>query len=341
MIHWRATGCAFLMSIVAATSVFGAGNPPSAPEPAIAGIGEALPPLSDRDRRKMTARANAGDLDAIYELAHHALLSSDGSMNLPMYNGIEEGWKNPRESERWWRKAASLGDPKAMILLGHMYAEPWGVPQDIEEAAHWFKAAADLNSVEAVQALVDLYIGTWTDERNDVEANRWLMRAVSMGDRHAMLLLGLRYDAGWGIREDPTEAARWYTKVIEGGWKRNQYGDLHTALNNLGALYEEGRGVSKDESKAAEFYGRAAHAWSAATYNLAVLCESGRGVQQDKAAAIWLYRKAAIMRQMPEAIAALKRFGFKVPTTAKDQNDEANALLAHDKEKRTTTPCDP
>lgn len=338
MTHWRATVCAFLMSIFTTTSVFAEDKPPSAPESAIAAIGVALPPLSDQARQKLTARANAGDLDAMYELAHHALRSGDGAMGGPMY--YWGSWNNPKESEHWWRKAAALGDPKAMILLGHLYAEPWGVPQDIKEAAHWFKQAADLNNLEAVQALVDLYIGAWSDERDDVEANRWLMRAVSMGDRHAMLLLGLRYDVGWGIREDPAEAARWYEKVIAGGWERNQFGDLHIALNNLGALYEEGRGAPKDESKAATLYGRAAHTWSAAPYNLAVLCESGRGVQQDRVAAVWLYREAAI-RDMPEAIAALQRLGFKVPTSAKEQNDEAGALLAHDKEKRTKTACDP
>jgi TPR repeat protein len=338
MRHWRAVVCAILTSIFTTTSVVGEDNPPSAAEPAIAGIGEALPPLSDRARQKFTARAEAGDLDAMYELAHHALWSGDGPMGGQMYYWGR--WNNPKESERWWRKAAALGDPKAMILLGHMYAEPWGVPQSIEEGAHWFKQAADLNSLEAVQALVDLYIGAWSDERDDAAANQWLTRAESMGDRHAMLLVGLRYDAGWGIREDPAEAAHWYEKLIAGGWNKDYSSDLNTAWNNLGALYEQGRGEPRDESKAAEFYGKAARGWSAATYNLAVLCESGRGVQQDKAAAAWLYREAA-MREVPEAIAALKRLGFKIPATAKEQEDEATALQAHDKEKRTKTACDP
>jgi hypothetical protein len=47
------------------------------------------------------------------------------------------------------------------------------------------------------------------------------------------------------------------------------------------------------------------------------------------------------MRHMPEAVAALNRLGFKLPTTAKEQNDEAAALLVHEKEKRTKTACDP
>jgi uncharacterized protein len=337
MRHWRAVLCALLTSIFA-TPVFGDGKPSSPRTSATAGIGEALPPLSDQARQKLVARADAGDLGAMYELAHHALRSGDSVMGGPMY--YWGTWNNPKESDYWWRKAAVLGDPKAMILLGHMYAEPWGVPQNIEEAAYWFKKAADLNSLEAIQALVNLYIGAWSDERDDSEANKWLIRAAAMGDRHAMLFLGLRYDAGWGVREDAAEAARWYGKVIAGGFNSEHLPDLNTARNNLGALYEEGRGVPKDESKAAVYYGEAARGWSAATYNLAVLCEQGRGVEQNKAAAVWLYRKAAF-RDMREAAAALKRLGFKIPANAKEQDDEGTALLAHDKETRVKTTCDP
>ena len=349
---------AFLMSFFATTFAAGEDKAPPPPEAAVSGIGEALPLLTDRARKKLMARADAGDLKAIYELAHHALMScvgSSGFMCGAMYYWWT--WNDPSEAERWWRKAAGLGDPKAMILLGHMYAEPWGVSQDIPKAAEWFKKAAELNSLEAVQALVDLYIGAWSDERDDAEANRWLMRAVSMGDRHAMLLLGLRYDAGWGIREDPAEAARWYEKVIAAGWNAHFDSDLNTAQNNLGALYEEGLGVAKNESRAAQLYIEAARSsavgkWdpigyaffgggsTTAAYNLAVLCEAGRGVQQDKAAAAWLYRKAAF-REMPDAIAGLKRLSFKMPATTKQQEDEAAALLAHGYEKRIRTTCDP
>lgn len=137
MRHWRTVVWALLVSVSATTPVFAADKSPSATESAIAGIGEALPPLSNQARNKLVARAEAGNLDAMYELAHHALRSGDGIMGGPMYYWGR--WNDPKESERWWRKAAALGDPKAMILLGHMYAEPWGIRQNIEEAGYWSK----------------------------------------------------------------------------------------------------------------------------------------------------------------------------------------------------------
>ncbi len=125
-----------------------------------------------------------------------------------------------------------------MILLGHMYAEPWGMPQDISQAGDWFRKAADANRLEGVQDLIDLYLGAWSDERDEPAANFWLARAAAMGDRHAMFILGLRYDAGWGVRADAVEAAAWYAKVIDA--PDSDAVDRRMAMNNLGALYETG-----------------------------------------------------------------------------------------------------
>jgi len=311
MTNRGAVVCAFLTSLMATTVAHGADKAPPAPEPAVSGIGVALPPLSDRDRQKLTARAEAGDLDAMYELAHHALRSGDPVMGGPMY--YWGSWNDPRESERWWRKAAALGDPKAMILLGHLYAEPWGVPQDIQEAASWFQKAAQKNNLEAIQDLIDLYLGAWSDERDDAAANVWLQRAAAMSDAHAMMILGLRYDAGWGIREDPVEAARWYMKVIERDGSEDDRRTQSIAWNNLGALYELGRGVPKNESKAAELYRKAAGYVPfslPAMYNLASLCAEGRGVPQNRNAAIRLYL-VVDWYGVPEAGQALARLGVQ------------------------------
>lgn len=300
--------CSFFL--FAATCASGQSGTPTVPESATSGIGEALPPLDDRARKMLTARASAGDLNAMYELAHHALRSGDKIMGGPMY--YWGNWNNPKEAEYWWSKAAALGDPKAMILLGHMYAEPWGVPQNIAKAAQWFERAAGLDSLEAMRALADLYMGVWSDERDEAKANQWLMRAASMGNRQAMLLLGLRYDAGWGIREDPAEAARWYSKVGDHGAEEDRRTES-IAQNNLGVLYELGRGVPKDESKAAELYrkaaGRALFSLSA-MYNLASLCADGRGVPENRNAAIQLYLSADRMG-LPAAKQALARLGVE------------------------------
>src|SRR5580704_8405952 len=44
-------------------------------------------------------------------------------------------------------------DPKAMTLLGELYANGLGVPQDDKKAAEWYKLAADRGDREAMFAL--------------------------------------------------------------------------------------------------------------------------------------------------------------------------------------------
>lgn len=286
-------------------------------------------PLSGSERQALTARADSGDLEAMHTLARRAL-----RVGGPLY--FPGSWGDVNESQRWWRRAAALGDTKAMIALGHMYAEPWGVPQDLSEAANWFKQVAEMNRLDGMQELVRLYLGEWSDERDEAAAAIWMEKAAAVGDRQSTRLLGLRYDAGWGVPADAAAAAAWYEKVLasEGMALR----DRIVALNNLGALYEQGRGVAKDEAKAAELY-RAASELSSirGTYNLAVLCEAGRGVPQDKVAALWLYRRAANYNQVSDAADALKRLGF----TPQSTDGEGAAVAAHAKEQTAKTACNP
>jgi TPR repeat protein len=315
---------AVLMSGCLAEPSSAADRSPPEQEHALALIAVDLPPLTDFEKRALTLRAERGDLKAIYELAHHALRTGG-----PMY--FWGDWGDPREAEKWWRRAAALGDPKAMILLGHLYAEPWGVPQDLSEAAKWFRLAADKGRLEAVQDLAALYMGEWSDERDDDLASIWLRRAADMGDDRSMLLLALRYDAGWGVREDAREAASWYRKVISAVRTRQVNADQSVALNNLGILYEKGRGVPQDDAVAAALYRLAR-----SDFNLARLCEVGRGVALDREGALWRYREVALFSDTPDVDQALKRLGY----VRSDQEAEAGALLEHDKQKAKTT-CDP
>jgi TPR repeat protein len=280
--------------------------------------------LSKSERHALVARTNPGDVEAMRTLGWRALRVG------PLY--FEFGsWGDVEGAKRWWRKAADLGDPAAMILLGHLYAEPWGVAQDLPEAAKWFRLAADKGQLEAVQDLAALYMGEWSDERDDDQASIWLHRAAAMGDEHSMLLLGLRYDAGWGVREDAHEAASWYRLVISKARPDRATEDQSEALNNLGVMYEKGRGVPQDYGMAASLYARAR-----ADFNLARLCEAGLGVAQDREGALWLYRNVALFNETPDVDQALKRLGY----VTRDQDTEARALLDHDQHE-AKTPCAP
>ncbi len=82
---------------------------------------------------------------------------------------------------REFRVLAAQGHAGAQTILGIMYADGEGVPQD------------------------------------DAEAVKWYRKAAKQGDAYAQYNLGVMYDKGRGVLQDYAEAARWYRKAAEQG----------------------------------------------------------------------------------------------------------------------------
>ena len=79
------------------------------------------------------------------------------------------------------RRVEEKNDPKAMTLLGELYADGLGVPNDDKKAADWYKLA------------------------------------VARGDREAMFALSMFRMAGRGGPADPPEAVRLLTEAARLG----------------------------------------------------------------------------------------------------------------------------
>src|SRR5262249_26240631 len=56
------------------------------------------------------------------------------------------------------RLAGDAGDPKAMALLGELYANGNGVPQDYKKAAEWYRLAAERGDAAGTFALALLHL---------------------------------------------------------------------------------------------------------------------------------------------------------------------------------------
>ena len=88
----------------------------------------------------LTARADAGDSDAMFELGKRYYQADDG------------GTRHP-DVRQWWFRAAELGHARAMFGLGALYARGHGVQQDHLRARHWWRRAADLGDAQAIHNL--------------------------------------------------------------------------------------------------------------------------------------------------------------------------------------------
>jgi TPR repeat protein len=74
-----------------------------------------------------------------------------------LFDFYHQGFGLPQSDEKaaaWLRKAADLGNERAMTQLGYCYLEgDAGFPEDKKQAIDWFRKAADKGDANAVQAL--------------------------------------------------------------------------------------------------------------------------------------------------------------------------------------------
>ena len=190
-----------------------------------------------------------------------------------------------------YRRAAEMGDPEGMRLLGICYFNGYGgLTKDEVKAVEWFQKAAEAGNATAMCSLGVCYeYGKGGLTKDTSKAVEWYQKAAEKGDDYAMCNLGNFYEYGkGGITKDEAKAVEWYRKAAEAGNARGMW--------NLGYAYEYGQGgLTKDTSKAVEWYKKAAEAGSAgAMNNLGNCYEYGKGgLTKDETKAVEWFQKAA------------------------------------------------
>jgi len=133
---------------------------------------------------------------------------------------------------------AQQGDAKAQWVLGLMYEQGEGVPQDFKEAVRWYRLAADQGNASAQHSLGWLYSHGQGVPQDYKEAVRLYRLAADQGNAGAQYSLGVMYGQGQGVPQDYKEAVRWYRLAAEQGDALGQH--------SLGVMYGQGQGVPQD-----------------------------------------------------------------------------------------------
>ena len=106
-------------------------------------------------------------------------------------------------------KAAEQGDAKAQFLLGTMYDDGKGVPQDYKQAVVWYRKAAEQGSPSGQILLGTMYDDGKGVPQNYKEAVTWYRKAAEQGDDVAQEQLGNMYHDGKGVLQDDVNAYAW------------------------------------------------------------------------------------------------------------------------------------
>ncbi len=183
-------------------------------------------------------------------------------------------------------RAANEGDPQAHTLVGRIYAEGLGVPQDEAVAAQWYARGAELGDIESAFALGLLFAEGKGVEKDRAAAARMFEMAAAKGHPYANYNLGILFLNGDGKPENPTRGALHIRYAAEQGVVAAQY--------DLAVLYQKGYGVEPDAYQAALWMKRAAdQGLVAAEYDYAVMLLRGFGLNADVPKAVDYLRSAA------------------------------------------------
>jgi TPR repeat protein len=139
---------------------------------------------------------------------------------------------------RLMRPLAEQGDAGAQAVLGVMYDQGYGVPQDYAAAASWYRKAAEQGLALGQYNLGAMYAKGQGVPQDYAAAMGWYRTAAEQGLADAQNNVGAMYARGEGVRQDYAAAASWYRKAAEQG--------NAGAQARLGSLYATGEGVLQD-----------------------------------------------------------------------------------------------
>ena len=132
------------------------------------------------------------------------------------------------------RTRAIAGEADAQAVLGFMYYDGEGVPQDDVEAVVWYRQGAEQGHAGAQVNLGAMYATGEGVPQDDVEAVAWWRKSAEQGHAGAQVNLGAMYDTGRGVPQDDTEAVAWYRQAAEQGHAEAQFNLGVTVLQRRG-----------------------------------------------------------------------------------------------------------
>ncbi|MFD2205792.1 tetratricopeptide repeat protein [Kiloniella antarctica] len=145
---------------------------------------------------------------------------------------------------------AEEGEPMAEFLIGSMYSEGLGLPQDRKTGFVWMRRAADHGNVYAQALIGAMYRYGKGIPKDYDKAFKYFSLAADQGSEAALHGLAGLYHHGLGVEQDADKAISLYKHSAEAG--------MEDAYNDLGEIYEDGVIVNRDLERAKGWYRLAA-----------------------------------------------------------------------------------
>jgi len=114
---------------------------------------------------------------------------------------------------------AASGDGAAQFVVGWLFDNGKGVPQDFKEAVKWYRLAAEQGDVMGQHSLGVMYNNGQGVPQDYKEAVKWFRLAADQGHANSQHSLGIRYYNGQGVPQDAPTAYMWWNIAAASGNK--------------------------------------------------------------------------------------------------------------------------
>ncbi len=143
-------------------------------------------------------------------------LAKKGSDKAQLYLGLMysrgEGVKSDKKKAyKWFELATKKGNAEAQLHLAYKY---WNKKHGAE-AIKWFTLSAEQGEMRAQRILGDIYSNGRGVPQDYIKAIALYRKAAEQGDDYSQLTLGRMYANGFGEKVDFDQAEYWYRKAMD------------------------------------------------------------------------------------------------------------------------------
>ena len=157
-------------------------------------------------------------------------------------NLYTRAFKQYDKAKEYLEKGAECSETNAMIQIGNLYFNGFGVKRDFKEAKKWYQKAADMNNSSALIGLGFLYLMGLGVEQDYQKAKEYFELSAYRNNASAFIYLGQLYLEGKGVERDRSKTKEYYKKTGE----LNHY----NRFVFLGEIYYYGIDTAKDYPRA-------------------------------------------------------------------------------------------
>ncbi|KAJ6818107.1 putative ERAD-associated E3 ubiquitin-protein ligase component HRD3 [Iris pallida] len=205
---------------------------------------------SGTEENKEALRKSRGENDEDFQITEYQALKGNAAamykIGVLYYYGLRGVRRDHGKALYWFSKAAEKWEPRAMELLGEIFARGAGVERNYTKAFEWLRLAAKQDHFSAYNGLGYLYVkGYGVEQKNFTKAKEYFEKA-STKDPGGNYNLGMLYLKGIGVKKDVALACKYFLTAVNAGQPK--------ALYQVAKMFQRGIGLKQNLQLATYFY---------------------------------------------------------------------------------------